>query len=28
IIFDGPPSMLNDSIIQDIYSDESAELLH
>ncbi|CNB82083.1 MULTISPECIES: phosphonate ABC transporter ATP-binding protein [Yersinia pseudotuberculosis complex] len=28
IIFDGPPSMLNDSIIQDIYSDESAEILH
>ncbi|WP_145536251.1 phosphonate ABC transporter ATP-binding protein [Yersinia thracica] len=28
IIFDGPPSMLNDTIIQDIYSDESPELLH
>ncbi|MBX9476665.1 phosphonate ABC transporter ATP-binding protein [Yersinia enterocolitica] len=28
IIFDGHPSMLNDTIIQDIYSDESAELLH
>ncbi|ENJ4477629.1 phosphonate ABC transporter ATP-binding protein [Yersinia enterocolitica] len=28
IIFDGHPSMLNDTIIQDIYSDESTELLH
>ncbi|MGM7883427.1 phosphonate ABC transporter ATP-binding protein [Yersinia enterocolitica] len=28
IIFDGHPSMLNDTIIQDIYSDESIELLH
>ncbi|MGH1594522.1 phosphonate ABC transporter ATP-binding protein [Yersinia proxima] len=28
IIFDGHPSVLNDSIIQDIYSDESTELLH
>ncbi|WP_145591354.1 phosphonate ABC transporter ATP-binding protein [Yersinia rochesterensis] len=28
IIFDGHPSMLNDTIIQDIYSDESPELLH
>ncbi|EPE4142362.1 phosphonate ABC transporter ATP-binding protein [Yersinia enterocolitica] len=28
IIFDGYPSMLNDTIIQDIYSDESTELLH
>lgn len=28
IIFDGHPSMLNDSIIQNIYSDESTELLH
>lgn len=28
IVFDGHPSMLNDTIIQDIYSDESPELLH
>ncbi|MFW5391567.1 phosphonate ABC transporter ATP-binding protein [Yersinia sp. 2544 StPb PI] len=28
IVFDGHPSLLNDSIIQDIYSDESTELLH
>ncbi|MGT3163610.1 phosphonate ABC transporter ATP-binding protein [Yersinia enterocolitica] len=28
IIFDGHPSMLNGTIIQDIYSDESTELLH
>ncbi|HHL2560191.1 TPA: phosphonate ABC transporter ATP-binding protein [Yersinia enterocolitica] len=28
IIFDGHPSMLSDTIIQDIYSDESTELLH
>lgn len=28
IIFDGHPSMLNDAIIQDIYSDESTEFLH
>ncbi|MFV8797758.1 phosphonate ABC transporter ATP-binding protein [Yersinia sp. LJYL362] len=28
IIFDGHPSMLNDTIIQDIYSDESTEILH
>lgn len=28
IIFDGHPSMLNDTIIQDIYSDESTEFLH
>ncbi|HFF4606918.1 TPA: phosphonate ABC transporter ATP-binding protein [Yersinia enterocolitica] len=28
IIFDGHPSMLNDTIIQDIYNDESTELLH
>ncbi|AIN17122.1 phosphonate ABC transporter, ATP-binding protein [Yersinia rochesterensis] len=28
VIFDGHPSMLNDTIIQDIYSDESPELLH
>ncbi|CNH85863.1 putative ABC transport ATP-binding subunit [Yersinia massiliensis] len=28
IVFDGPPSQLNDAIIQDIYSDESTDLLH
>lgn len=28
IIFDGHPTMLNDTIIQDIYSDESTEILH
>lgn len=28
IVFDGPPSQLNDTIIQDIYSDESTDLLH
>lgn len=28
IIFDGHPSMLNDTVIQDIYSDESTDLLH
>ncbi|WP_145563598.1 phosphonate ABC transporter ATP-binding protein [Yersinia aldovae] len=28
IVFDGPPSMLNDTIIQNIYSDESAEFLY
>ncbi|MDA5534953.1 phosphonate ABC transporter ATP-binding protein [Yersinia mollaretii] len=28
IVFDGPPSQLNDTIIQDIYSDESTVLLH
>ncbi|WP_145556598.1 phosphonate ABC transporter ATP-binding protein [Yersinia canariae] len=28
IIFDGHPSLLNDTIIQEIYSDESTELLH
>ncbi|MBS0054777.1 phosphonate ABC transporter ATP-binding protein [Yersinia sp. Marseille-Q3913] len=28
IVFDGPPSLLNDTIIQDIYSDESTDLLH
>ncbi|AHM73095.1 phosphonate ABC transporter ATP-binding protein [Yersinia hibernica] len=28
IIFDGHPSLLNDIIIQEIYSDESTELLH
>ncbi|WP_145509410.1 phosphonate ABC transporter ATP-binding protein [Yersinia rochesterensis] len=28
VIFDGHPSMLNDTIIQDIYSDESPEILH
>lgn len=28
IVFDGPPSQLNDTIIQDIYSDESTDILH
>ncbi|CQH23210.1 phosphonate ABC transporter ATP-binding protein [Yersinia enterocolitica] len=28
IVFDGPPSQLNDAIIQEIYSDESTDLLH
>ncbi|MCB5306856.1 phosphonate ABC transporter ATP-binding protein [Yersinia massiliensis] len=28
IVYDGPPSQLNDAIIQDIYSDESTDLLH
>ncbi|CQI94041.1 phosphonate ABC transporter ATP-binding protein [Yersinia frederiksenii] len=28
IVFDGAPSQLNDAIIQDIYSDESTDLLH
>ncbi|CNH94966.1 phosphonate ABC transporter ATP-binding protein [Yersinia alsatica] len=28
IVFDGHPSMLNDAIIQDIYSDESTDTLH
>ncbi len=28
IVFDGPPSQLNDAIIHDIYSDESTDLLH
>ncbi|CNI44862.1 phosphonate ABC transporter ATP-binding protein [Yersinia mollaretii] len=28
IVFDGSPSQLNDTIIQDIYSDESTDILH
>lgn len=28
VVFDGPPALLNDTIIQDIYSDESTDLLH
>lgn len=28
IVFDGHPSMLNDTIIQEIYSDESSDILH